>query len=186
MPVHAKPHAQHYKIVYYGPPMSGKLTSMVSIQRAYRHIGSSTVEAIAASTERMAYWEGSIGTPDAVLEQVHCYTVSGGVLYDTSCIRLLMGVDGLIFVADSGHDKRAVNIAYLNRLAATLHTLRRDIRTLPIILQYNKRDLPRAIPVETLDQYLNPAQWPRFETIATIGQGVGDAFAALCMRLKRR
>jgi signal recognition particle receptor subunit beta len=157
---------------------------MAAVHTAYQQTGSSTVEAIASTTERMAFWEGAIDPQGAVPAQVHCYTVSGSVLYDTSCIRLLMGVDGLIFVADSAPDKLAANVAYLNRLAMLLQSLRRDLRSLPLVLQYNKRDIRRAMPVATLDRYLNSAQWPRVETIATTGQGVHEAFNTLCMQLK--
>jgi hypothetical protein len=105
--------------------------------------------------------------------------VPGQVLYERTRIAVLNGSDGVVFVADSARDKLEENIKSLKELAVNITRQNKKFQEFPIVLQYNKRDLPTALPVPVLDKYLNGMQWVRFEAIATTGVGVFDTLKAI-------
>ncbi len=76
----------------------------------------------------------------------------------------MQGADGIVFVADSRRDKLKLNMERLQEMVQSLYAIGQSLESVPIVLQYNKRDLPSAVPVEVMDKYLNPLQWPRFES----------------------
>ncbi|GIV96102.1 MAG: hypothetical protein KatS3mg057_0759 [Herpetosiphonaceae bacterium] len=90
-----------------------------------------------------------------------------------------MGADGVVFVADSQRDKLEENINSLKELARNITKQNKKFNEFPIVLQYNKRDLPNALPVAVMDKYLNPLGWQRFEAVASTGVGVFDTLKAI-------
>jgi hypothetical protein len=92
---------------------------------------------------------------------------------------VLNGADGVVFVADSGRNKLEENIRSLRELAVNITRQNKKFQEFPIVLQYNKRDLPTALPVPVLDKYINGMKWQRYEAVATKGQGVFDTLRAI-------
>jgi hypothetical protein len=104
--------------------------------------------------------------------RLHFYTVPGQVYYNSTRRAVLTGVDGVVFVADSQRDKMEENLESLNNLEENLNYYGKSIKTLPLVFQYNKRDLPDVETVTELEQVLNPYGYPFFEAVATTGEGV--------------
>ena len=104
----------------------------------------------------------------------------GQVFYNTTRKLVLKGADGVVFVADSQPGMMEQNLESLENLKENLKAHGLDWETIPFVIQYNKRDLPGALPVEEMRQRLNPRGVPDFETTATTGQGVMEAMKAIC------
>jgi hypothetical protein len=102
----------------------------------------------------------------------HLYTVPGHVFFDASRRLILRGVDGVILVADSQPDRLDANLEAIENLMENLKEQKRDFMTIPYVLQLNKRDLPSALPVETLKKELMRKNEAVFEAIAIKGVGV--------------
>ncbi|MCL4509194.1 MAG: ADP-ribosylation factor-like protein, partial [Chloroflexi bacterium] len=111
------------------------------------------------------------------------YTVPGQVLYERTRVALLNGVDGIVQVIDSQRDKLEESLTSLRELAQNIAQQRRDFRALPLVLQYNKRDLPTALPVSVLDHYLNSMQVTRLEAVAATGVGVFPTLRAIAQQV---
>ena len=107
------------------------------------------------------------------------YTVPGQVFYAASRRLILKGVDGVVFVADSQVERFEENKESLKDLAQNLAAQGYDIRTIPLVMQWNKRDLPNIVPVDTLNKTLNFRNVPHFEAIATQGVGVFQTLKAV-------
>jgi len=105
--------------------------------------------------------------------------VPGQVLYERTRVAVLNGADGVVFVADSQKHKLEENIKSLRELAVNVTKQNKKFQEFPIILQYNKRDVPGALPVPTLDKYLNSLGWQRYEAVATTGAGIFDTLKAI-------
>ena len=109
----------------------------------------------------------------------HAYTVPGQVLYEDSRNLILKGVDGIVFVADSSIAQMEANLKSLEGLKNSLAEQGIDLNTLPWVIQYNKRDIKRAANVDEMQKLLNTEGVPGFETVATSGAGVFEAFREL-------
>ncbi len=112
----------------------------------------------------------------------HLYTVPGQVFYDASRRLILRGVDGVILVADSQADRLDANLQAIDNLLENLAEEQHDFMTIPYVLQLNKRDLPSALPVETLKRELMRKNEPVIEAIASKGVGVFETLK-LCGRM---
>jgi hypothetical protein len=111
------------------------------------------------------------------------YTVPGQVYYNSTRKLVLQGVDGVVFVADSSASMTEENLESIRNLEQNLNEYGKSITSIPVILQYNKRDLPDALPVEELNRILNPHGFPTFEAIANTGQGVFPTLKALAAKV---
>ncbi|MFC1479129.1 ATP/GTP-binding protein [Planctomycetota bacterium] len=170
------------KIVYYGPGLSGKTTTLEVIHQKAPpdHIGE--MVSIATESDRTLYFDFlplNLGTVAGMTTKFQIYTVPGQVYYNATRKLVLKGADGVIFVADSQKDKMDENKESLANLAENLEEHGLDMETVPLVLQYNKRDLDNLCTVEELDAELNPRKVPAFESIANTGQGVFPALKAL-------
>jgi len=170
------------KIVYYGPGLGGKTTN---IEYVYEKVAPSTrgkLISLATESERTLFFDFlpvDLGTIRGFKTRFHLYTVPGQVYYNASRKLILKGVDGIVFVADSQRERLDANIESMHNLYENLTEYGLDLRELPFVIQYNKRDLPGAIPVAELESILNPTHVACFEAVGTRGLGVFDTLKAV-------
>jgi signal recognition particle receptor subunit beta len=174
----------HCKIVYYGPGMGGKTSNLQYIHQAVPKEAKGDLLSIATETERTLFFDFlplDLGKVRGFQTRFHLYTVPGQVLYERTRVAVLNGADGVVFVADSQKHKLEENIKSLRELAINITRQNKKFQDFPVVLQYNKRDLPDDVklPVAVMDKYLNTMHWPRFEAVATTGIGVFDSLKAI-------
>lgn len=175
------------KIVYYGPGLGGKTTNMQQVYNS-THIDSDVNDSgvntgekkgelisIDTDNERTLFFDFlplELGEIKGFKTRFHLYTVPGQVFYESSRKLILRHVDGVIFVADSQVERMESNIESLQSLKINLEDQGADIQKVPIVFQWNKRDLPNVIPQEELSKKLNPYDYPEFCAQAIHGLGV--------------
>jgi mutual gliding-motility protein MglA len=170
------------KLVYYGPGLGGKTTNL---EYVYNRVDPQTrgkLISLATEQERTLFFDFlpvDLGSIRGFRTRFHLYTVPGQVYYNASRRLILKGVDGLVFVADSQAERMDANIAALENLYENLADYGYDPAQLPIVLQWNKRDLPNAVPTDELRRQLNPMGLRELEAVATTGVGVFDTLAAV-------
>ncbi len=172
----------HCKIVYYGPGMCGKTTNLQYIHSQIPQTTKTDLLSIATETERTLFFDFlplDLGKVRGFQTRFHLYTVPGQVLYERTRVAVLNGADGVVFVADSNRAKLEDNVNSLKELSRNVQKMGKRFQDYPIVLQYNKRDLPTALPVPMMDKYLNPLNWQRYEASASIGTGVFDTLKAI-------
>ncbi len=172
----------HCKIVYYGPGMCGKTSNLQYIHSQVPRDAKGDLLSIATETERTLFFDFlplDLGKVRGFQTRFHLYTVPGQVLYERTRVAVLNGSDGVVFVADSARDKLEENIKSLRELAQNITRQNKQFKEFPVVMQYNKRDLPNALPVNILDKYLNGMKWVRYEAVATTGVGVFDTLKAI-------
>lgn len=163
------------KIVFYGPGMSGKTTNLEIVHQKAPEENKGELTSISTDGDRTLFFDFmplDLGNVAGMRTKFQLYTVPGQVYYNSTRKLVLQGVDGVIFIADSAADKMDENIESYENLIENLQEYGKDIRELPHVIQYNKRDLPNALPVEELDQQLNKFGVPTFEAVANTGEGV--------------
>ena len=163
------------KIVYYGPGLGGKTTN---IQHVYHKTSGDTkgkIISLNTENERTLFFDFlplDLGEIRGFKTRFHLYTVPGQVFYEASRKLILRGVDGVVFVADSQVERMEANIESLKGLEKNLIEQGYDVETIPIVFQWNKRDLPNVTTVADLSRQLNKWDFPEFEGCATNGNGV--------------
>jgi hypothetical protein len=170
------------KLVYYGPGLGGKTTNLQFIYARTSPEAKGKMISLATETERTLFFDFlplSLGEIRGFKTRFHLYTVPGQVFYDASRKLILKGVDGVVFVADSQVERIEANIESLENLRLNLTEQGYNLDKLPYIIQYNKRDLPNAAPLDELRQLLNPTRVPEFEACATTGVGVFETLKAI-------
>ena len=170
------------KIVYYGPGLCGKTTNLQYIYKKTAPEAKGKMISLATETERTLFFDFlplSLGEIRGFKTRFHLYTVPGQVFYDASRKLILKGVDGIVFVADSQIERMEANIESLENLKINLDEQGYEFSQIPVIIQYNKRDLPNAADVGELRRLLNPAGLPEFEAIAFKGNGVFESLKAI-------
>jgi mutual gliding-motility protein MglA len=163
------------KIVYYGIGLCGKTSNLHHIHQVVRPEDVGDMISIDTDTERTLYFDLlplELGKVGGFQIRFQLYTVPGQILYQQTRLSVLKGADCVIFVADSQASKLQENIKSWNELQDQLHQMRQEVSTFPLVMQWNKRDLPDVLPVPVLEKYLNPYQAPSFEAVAVTGQGV--------------
>ena len=176
------------KLVYYGPGLCGKTTNLQFIYNKTRPESKGKMISLATETERTLFFDFlplSLGEIRGFKTRFHLYTVPGQVFYDASRKLILKGVDGVCFVADSQLERMEANIESLDNLRFNLEEQDQgyDLDTIPYVIQYNKRDLPSAVPVDELRTTLNSNSVPDFEACAVTGEGVFDTLKALAKQV---
>ncbi|MBT6326897.1 MAG: gliding-motility protein MglA [Bdellovibrionales bacterium] len=163
------------KIVYYGPGLGGKTTN---IQEVYRRTSGETrgkMVTLDTENERTLFFDFlplDLGEIRGFKTRFHLYTVPGQVFYEASRKLILRGVDGIIFVADSQVERMESNIESLNGMVKNLTEQGYEIDRVPIVMQWNKRDLPNVSSQADLQRQLNKWDVPSFDAAAVNGQGV--------------
>jgi signal recognition particle receptor subunit beta len=166
------------KIVYYGPAMGGKTTNLVKVHENIQTAQEKgKLVSLATSSDRTLFFDFLPIEAMAIKgfkTKFQLYTVPGQVIYNTTRQLVLRGVDGIVFVADSQYEKMAENVESFNNMEENLRTLRMNLADIPYVVQYNKRDLPNAAPVEYMEFLLNnrEVQVPTFPGIASQCEGV--------------
>ncbi len=163
------------KIVYYGPGLGGKTTNIQYIYQKTSSQNKGQMITLNTENERTLFFDFlplDLGEIRGFKTRFHLYTVPGQVFYEASRKLILRGVDGLVFVADSQVERMEANIESLTGLEKNLTEQGYDISKVPMVMQWNKRDLPNIVAVEDLQQQLNKRKNPAFEAIASQGDGV--------------
>jgi len=172
----------HCKIVYYGPGLCGKTTNLQYIYRRMNPESRGKMISLATETERTLFFDFlplSMGEIRGFKTRFHLYTVPGQVFYDASRRLILRGVDGVVFCADSQLTRMDANVESLENLKINLREQGYDPDRIPLVLQYNKRDINSVSSVAELHALLNYRNVPEFEAVATTGVGVFETLKAI-------
>jgi signal recognition particle receptor subunit beta len=163
------------KMVYYGTGLGGKTTNLRYIHKKSNPKTRGKLISLETETDRTLFFDFfplSLGEVKGMDTRFSFYTVPGQSFYNLTRKTILKDADGVIFVSDSHEDRMEANIdSYLN-LQENLQTFKHDLREMPHVIQYNKRDLEEAVPVEEMRKELNTFEVPDFEAVATEGTGV--------------
>jgi signal recognition particle receptor subunit beta len=163
------------KIVYYGPGLGGKTTNIQYVYSKSNNDEKSDLFSLANENDRTLFFDFlpmELGEIRGFKTRFHLYTVPGQVFYEASRKLILRGVDGIVFVADSQVERMEANLESMNSLEMNLEEQGYKMDKLPIVIQYNKRDLPNIVPVSELSEKLNKYKFPEYEGSAVTGHGV--------------
>lgn len=186
--INEKNKEMNLKIVYYGPPLCGKSTSLRYIFERVKEDKKGELVSLSTEKDRTLYFDFvpiTLGQHKNYQIRLHLYTVPGEVAYETARKIISKGVDGVVFLADSQLEKLEDNLKSMVELQEILEENGEDLSTVPLVIQYNKRDLPNAVAVAELKNLLNPRKVADFETIATSGKGIFEAFKAISKSVLR-
>ncbi len=170
------------KLVYYGPGLSGKTTNLQSLHAMCSDQQRGEMFSVNTQEDRTLFFDLlpiNLGYIYGNAIHLQIYTVPGQVQYDASRRVVLGGADGVVFVADSSEAKMQDNVDSLSNLYHNLNANRLNIKQIPFVLQYNKRDLPDAMAVGVMNRRLNFRSVPYFESVANRGTGVLDTFLSI-------
>jgi len=174
------------KIVFYGPGLCGKTTNLQYIFEKSSPKQKGKLISLATETDRTLFFDFlplDLGAVRGFKTRFHLYTVPGQVFYDASRKLILKGVDGVVFVADSQEARMDANEESLRNLEDNLKENGFDLKNLPFVLQFNKRDLPSAVLVDDMYRLLNIKGEPTFEAVATKGIGVFETLKAVAKQV---
>ncbi len=172
----------HCKLVYYGPSLGGKTTNVQWVYTRTTGQGETRMQAFNANTERTLFFDFlpmDVGEIRGLKTRFHLYTVPGQVVYDSSRKLIMKGLDGVVFVADSQIERMEENLEALRNLEKNLDQQGYDIRRVPLVIQYNKRDLPNITPLAEMRAALNRVNAPDFEAVASTGKGVMETLRTI-------
>jgi signal recognition particle receptor subunit beta len=170
------------KIVYYGPALSGKTTNLQYIHAKSNPSIRGDLVSLKTRGDRTIYFDFlqlELGQIAGLKPRFNLYTIPGQVYYVGSRKLVLQGADGLIFVADSQWNRMQANVEMIRNMEQNLREMGFNPRTMPLVLQCNKRDLPSIAPVSLIRQQLGCNGAPSFESVATEGTGVFDTLKAI-------
>ncbi len=181
------------KVVYYGPGLCGKTTNLQFIYGHTSQESRGEMVSLETETDRTLFFDLlpiDVGSIAGFNTRIQLYTVPGQVFYNTTRKLVLKGVDGVVFVADSQRPMLQANLESLRNLQINLEEMNLSAESMPIVLQYNKRDLPDVCSIEEMEQALNPRGWPSFGASAVSGQGVFETLKGISkltlLNLKKR
>lgn len=181
------------KVVYYGPGLCGKTTNLHHIYSQTSSECRGEMVSLETETDRTLFFDLlpiDVGQIAGFNTRIQLYTVPGQVFYNTTRKLVLKGVDGVVFVADSQRPMLQANLDSLANLEENLAEMGLDLEEIPLVLQFNKRDLDDICSVEELNRALNRGGWPSFEASALHGEGVFETLKGVSkvtlMSLKRR
>ncbi|MCM2279690.1 MAG: GTPase domain-containing protein [Oligoflexia bacterium] len=176
------------KIIYAGAGLCGKTTN---VQYIYEHTQQDQRGKLiihSTENERTLFFDFlplAVGEVSGYRTRFHLYTIPGQTFYEVSRQFILKGVDGIVFVVDSQSERMEANIEAFEQLEKSLDRQGYDLSRLPLVLQYNKRDIPGAVPVSELEATFNPTRRPHFEAVANRGLGVLETLQAVSQGIIR-
>ena len=174
------------KIVFYGPGLCGKTTNLQYIFEKSSPQQKGKLISLATETDRTLFFDFlplDLGSVRGFKTRFHLYTVPGQVFYDASRKLILKGVDGVVFVADSQEARMDANEESMHNLGENLRENGFELKNIPYVLQFNKRDLPSAVGVDDMYRLLNFKVEPTFEAVATQGMGVFETLKAVAKQV---
>ena len=172
----------NFKIVYYGPGLSGKTTNIKHIYNKVKNESKGKLVSLATETERTLFFDFfplDLGTVKGYKVKFHLYTVPGQIYYSSSRKLIMKGVDGVVFVADSQRERFEANLESLTDMLQNLKDYNIEFDTLPYVLQLNKRDLPNITPANEMIAALRKRDEPVIESMALQGDGVVETLKAI-------
>lgn len=164
-----------FKIVYYGPGMSGKTTNLMYIHKTLRPERRGDMVMLNTEEERTLFFDFlpvDLGTVEGYTVRFNMYTVPGQVYYEASRRLVLDDADGVVFVADSQPKQLDADIESFELMLKNFSSYNLDPKKFPVILQYNKRDCENPIPVGVLEKHFTLNGIPVYESVASQGKGV--------------
>ena len=170
------------KIVYYGPGLCGKTTNLQAIHNRTAPQSRGEMVSLETETDRTLFFDLlplEVGVIGGMKVRLQLYTVPGQVFYNATRKLVLKGVDGVVFVADSQKVALDANMESLANLKTNLSELGLTTEQVPIVFQYNKRDIRNILPVDALEKELNPEGARHFEAAALHGVGVFETLKAI-------
>ena len=176
------------KIVYYGPGLGGKTTSLKYIHSVLDPDRRVKMVSLKTDEERTLFFDFvpiDFGMLGGYKIKIQGFTVPGQVKYNLTRKYVLMGADAVVFVADSDVTRTEDNLQSLKNLGENLEANGLDINEIPLVLQYNKRDLPDITSIEDMEQQLNFRDLDSFATNAEVGDGVFEAFTSASVEMLR-
>lgn len=179
----------HGKIVYYGPGYGGKTTNLRSIRRRLGSDRARELREIADERGRTIFCDVlplDLGRPGGVALRYDLYTVAGQAPYADARAAVLHGADGAVLVVDAGAERVSENVRSLEELIENLRRQGKQPPDFPVVVQYNKMDLPDALPAAELDRRLGGIGAARFEATAVRGEGVAETLREICRLVTRR
>jgi mutual gliding-motility protein MglA len=190
--INHRAHEIQFKIVYYGPSLGGKTTNLKVLHGRLPDDRRGRLLSIATDHERTLFFDFmpiELGAINGLTTRFHLYTVPGQAYYRLSRRAVLQGLDALVFVADSHPARESANLESMNDLREQLATLGltpSQVERLPRAIQYNKRDVAGALPIERMRAALNPDGLPEFEAVASEGRGVSETLRAVLKGVLQR
>lgn len=178
-----------FKIVYYGPGMSGKTTNLVHIHKSLRPDRKGELVMLDTDEERTLFFDFfplELGTVEGFSVRFNMYTVPGQSYYEASRKLVLDSADGVVFVVDSQAERLHENLVAYAQLLEQLDALGMDPKNFPVVLQYNKRDCENVIPIGTLESEFSLNGIPVFESVAQKGKGVMETVRMVTQMVVRK
>lgn len=170
------------KVVYYGPALSGKTTNLEQIHARVDPRRRGELISLKTHEDRTLYFDFlqlELGKISGLTPKIHLYTVPGQTYYEASRKLVLRGADGVVFVADSARNRLNENLESWENMKAHLASFELPLAQLPLVVQFNKQDLPNALPATALRSLLRVNGQPCFESVASEGQGVFETLKAI-------
>ena len=170
------------KVVYYGPGLCGKTTNLQWVHEKLPIKNKGKMLSLATETDRTLFFDFlpiEIGTIRGMKTRIQLYTVPGQVFYNATRRMVVKGADAVCFVCDSQEAMLDANLESYENMRQNLEANEINPDEIPVVLQYNKRDLPNALPIEILNERMNPRNYPFYQAIAVKGIGVEDTLKAV-------
>ncbi len=178
-----------YKIVYYGPGLSGKTTNLRRLRDIIAPEHRGRLVTLCTRGERTVFFDflpinfATVGN-DRI--RLHLYSVPGQAYYSLSRRVILDGVDGIVFVADSQTERMDASVNSIEDLEANLESYGLELTKVPTVLQFNKRDLPSIASTEHMEKLLNRYDWPSIESVAIGGTGPMETLKMIASFIAKR
>jgi signal recognition particle receptor subunit beta len=170
------------KIVYYGPGRSGKTSNLQYVHAYVPDEKKGPMVSLATETDRTLFFDFlplDLGSISGFRTRIQLYTVPGQVYYNATRKLVLRGADGVVFVADSQREQMDENIESLRNLHENLLEENINVRDFPMVMQYNKRDLPGVASIEELEDALNYRAVPAYPAASITGEGVFETLKGI-------
>lgn len=175
-----------FKLVYYGPALSGKTTNLQMIHEGAQHKSTGDLMTLNTEGDRTLFFDMlpvRMKTESGFSIRLKLFTVPGQVQHNSTRKIVLRGVDGIVFVADSSAAVSKQNAESFDNLRKNLKEIGRSLAEVPLVVQFNKRDLPDAVPEDMIQKSWGASGIPTTMAVAMKGEGVTETFEALAEQL---